>query len=454
MLASAYDTAWVARLPDKDFDVAREWLKKNQKADGSWGGQSVNFHDRIFNTFASAVTMEKMNCTEQANKGYAYISDNLVNLEKDSHKTFGFEFLIPYISKVLDKKRIECPKEIIEKYLNIRYEKIGRIPRKSFFSNSTTLLNYIELLEDLIPEERTQEIIVDPIGGLATSPSATAWKFLKTGDSVAHEYLKGITQRFGFVPTLYPVETSESSWSVFNQALVDNVSQTEMDFLSKLWSKTGMAFSKYFPVIDLDSTAMCFKALYGKLDDVNLEVFDQFEADESFVCYKYERVSSVGANIHLLDAIKDINEAKANKWKQKILKYLKNEIIDNSYWLDKWHLSPYYITSHAVIALKNIDDELMQKSVDWILKTQKKDGSWGVFENGTCEETAYCVLALFTLKNKSDETKKAIINGYKYLNNNFSNYTYPELWVGKVLYCHVGVVKSAIECAIVAGKDL
>ena len=48
MSNSAYDTAWVARVPSNGassgsaFPEALDWLRQNQYPDGSWGGEVKN----------------------------------------------------------------------------------------------------------------------------------------------------------------------------------------------------------------------------------------------------------------------------------------------------------------------------------------------------------------------------------------------------------------------------
>lgn len=447
MSRSVYDTAWVAKvLKDKDlFD----WLIKNQKADGSWGCQYNFYHDRILSTYGVIQALKDFTGGEEAiDKGQKYIKDNLCNLKKDSMTTFGFEFIA---NQIIAETHTKLP-DLEQYYENKKQEKLKRIPKEALSSGQFTVLYYAELIEEEIPKESIKSL--SGLDNLVCSPSATAWLYLKTDNDAQKKYLQDCAEDNGSISTLYPLEIFGSGWIFCNEHSIGKENQEEMAFLKSKWTRDGVALSSAFPVVDLDSTAMCFKVLYGEIDSVHLDVFDQFEAGESFVCYKYERVSSVGANVHLLDAIKMIDEKKAKKWKEKILKYLKKEIITDSHWLDKWHLSPYYITSHAIIALKNIDNNLMKKSVDWILKTQKQDGSWGAFESGTCEETAYCVLSLFYLKDSNTDIILAIRRGIKYLKLNFPSYGYPELWVGKVLYCHIGVVKSAIECAILAGRKI
>src|ERR1700761_1927830 len=61
--ATAYDTAWVARVPDRDddsrpaFPSALEWLLAHQLPDGSWGASLEYHHDRLQSTLRAALTL-------------------------------------------------------------------------------------------------------------------------------------------------------------------------------------------------------------------------------------------------------------------------------------------------------------------------------------------------------------------------------------------------------------
>ena len=57
------------------------------------------------------------------------------------------------------------------------------------------------------------------------------------------------------------------------------------------------------------------------------------------------------------------------------------------------HASPYLPTAQALVAL-GPQLTLAREAVHYLLRTQRPDGSWGRFEAGTAEETAYCVQAL------------------------------------------------------------
>src|SRR5258707_3000423 len=78
---------------------------------------------------------------------------------------------------------------------------------------------------------------------------------------------------------------------------------------------------------------------------------------------------------------------------QKIINYLMDTRVKDAYWFDKWHLSPYYTTAHAIIACAGFAGEIVQPAVKWILETQNSNGSWGC-QFPSAEETAYCIQAL------------------------------------------------------------
>jgi len=63
---SAYDTAWVARIPSKNnptkahFPTTLDWILQNQHEDGSWGEPSFfHLYDRLVCTLACILALKK-----------------------------------------------------------------------------------------------------------------------------------------------------------------------------------------------------------------------------------------------------------------------------------------------------------------------------------------------------------------------------------------------------------
>ena len=98
----------------------------------------------------------------------------------------------------------------------------------------------------------------------------------------------------------------------------------------------------------------------------------------------------------------------------------------------------------CITLLHNIDIELANDSINWILKTQKADGSWGFHISSTAEETAYCLQALRIWEKAGNELPNGRIEkGAHWLRNN-AEPPYPWLWIGKTLYHPDLIIKSVI----------
>jgi halimadienyl-diphosphate synthase len=125
-----------------------------------------------------------------------------------------------------------------------------------------------------------------------------------------------------------------------------------------------------------------------------------------------------------------------------------------SYWIDKWHASPYYATAHVLIALMGMQEPLLAEchnSIEWLIHTQRSDGSWGFFDWGTIEETAYALLALFRYHRQVKAVDVAVLKrGSVYLDHCLAqkDLSFPELWVAKSLYAPKNIVKAATLAAV------
>ncbi len=218
--------------------------------------------------------------------------------------------------------------------------------------------------------------------------------------------------------------------------------------LNAAWKPgVGIGLSTGYSIPDGDDTSLVFEVLHRFGYDPDIEALLSFEEGEHFRTYHLEANSSNSVNIHMLGALRQANlEHKANPV-QKTINYLQHSLIENTHWFDKWHLSPFYSTAHAIIACAGYANSLIENSIGWIIHTQRKDGSWG-YQMPTAEETAYCIQALqIWRKNGGKVSNKVIKNGRSWLECN-SEQTYPPLWIGKGLYSPEIVVRSAILSAL------
>jgi hypothetical protein len=132
---------------------------------------------------------------------------------------------------------------------------------------------------------------------------------------------------------------------------------------------------------------------------------------------------------------------------QKLVKFLTDSRSGDDHWLDKWHVSPYYATAHALFALLEAAPDVCLKAFTFLKNSQREDGSWGWFDQGTPEETAYAVQALMAApaaERAGFETN--LVRAEQYLNETDGEPVIP-MWVGKTLYAPEAVIDSAVLSA-------
>jgi halimadienyl-diphosphate synthase len=181
---------------------------------------------------------------------------------------------------------------------------------------------------------------------------------------------------------------------------------------------------------------------------VDLDAVLSYEHVYYFRCFELESNPSISANIHVLGALRQAGFAPDHPKPQKIVTFLKGVQNDDTSWFDKWHASPYYATTQAIIACAGYVNELVESSIDWLIKTQHEAGSWGYYA-ATAEETAYCLQALAIWKKHGGAVPDDVLERGKAWLETHANPPYPPLWIDKCLYCPQSIVKSAILSALV-----
>ncbi|MGB7873401.1 MAG: prenyltransferase/squalene oxidase repeat-containing protein [Anaerolineales bacterium] len=473
MSNTAYDAAWIARLGEINWDLsskALNWLCEHQLSDGSWGTKKpFYYHDRVISTLAAMIALTYRG---RRAKDKIQIEKGLLALERitsgatkglaaaPNGATVGFEMIVPTLVAEAEKLGIikQQGDRILGRLRKMRDLKMSKLTGLKIsrhitpaFSSEMAGSDHINLLDinDL------QEIN----GSVANSPAATAHfaNFVRPSDPKAISYLEDIVQDDGGTPFASPFDIFERTWVLWNLALANLLDQ-ESEYLFKphlnhllsQWDdKFGTSFSETYTPKDGDDTSLTYSILYRFNQPVNINTVLNYEEEDAFRCYPLESNSSISVNIHVLDALKNAGFDKNYPAVQKIINYLSNNRVDDSFWLDKWHTSPFYPTSHFILAAYDYDSSMCAQAIDWILDSQKADGSWGFSDNtSTAEETAYCIQALKLWDTKVSRISKARIDlAASWLEDNISS-PYPSLWIGKVLYCPEYVVKSAVLSAI------
>jgi halimadienyl-diphosphate synthase len=474
---SPYDIAWLARVGALTDRSARwpdliDWLLENQHLDGSWGGEIEYYHDRIISTLAAAIALYENGRTEQTSRAISraesYLWRHLHRLPHDPYELSGFELIFPTLLEEARALGLDVPVHTCG-YGEIQSAKLRLIPPQMLYSPHISTVYSLEFLGQGGDVERLRQAVNDS-GSVGNSPATSAYYLsLCHRDGEQDErvlaYLDEIRERERMI-TVYPFRIFESGWVLNNLifsglALATLADQSVLDALNAEMATTGMPLDTTFGIGDGDITSVCCRVLLSAGYDVDPLILANFENPESrvFRTYNYERNVSVSTNIHALDALSLMphypNRSEVRK--QVIVTLLENRKY-NIYWTDKWHASPYYATSHALVALLKQEDYLIHEcrhTIDWILHNQNHDGSWGFYGTSTAEETAYALTALLTYHRYDRLDPEVLHRGASYLAQTYqgAHSTYPELWLAKSIYAPYDIIRSAILAALILYGD-
>jgi halimadienyl-diphosphate synthase len=473
MSSLAYDTAWLARLGNMDTELSNHainWICEHQLSDGSWGVEKpFYYHDRVISTLAAMIVLTRRG---RRSEDRHQIEKGLLALERitagatqglssdPNGATVGFEMIAPTLVAEAEQLGIikQQGERVLGRLIRQRAAKLDLI-RGKMINRFVTLAFSSEMAgldgQHMLDLGNLQEAN----GSVGHSPSATAYLalFSKPGDPVALNYLRGIVNPDGGVPDLEPFEVYEKAWILWNLSLVPQWnSQTlaffkpHLDYLNRAWVQgKGVGFSSGYSVPDGDDTIITYDVLskFGYSPDIKGVL--SFEETDHFRCYDLEVGISPSVNIHALMALQHAGYPPSHPTIQKIKTFLKQVRGKRPFWVDKWHSSPYYSTSHYIIACTGSQDDYVNKAVEWILSHQQKNGSWGT-NMPTAEETAYCLQALSIWGRNIP--KATIKHGISWLRDHMDPPYYP-LWIGKGLYSAGNVVRSAILSALRLAED-
>jgi len=476
---TVYDTAWVARLKEINPEMsmrALSWVCEHQLPDGSWGTlEPFYYHDRVVCTLSAMIALNYLGRRAQDK---IQIERGLIALEKISSgatgglsadpngATVGFEMIVPTLVSEAEKLGVikQQGDRILGKLSRLRQDKMSKLIGAKF-SRYITVAHSAEMagtdMIDLLDIENLQECN----GSVGNSPAATAYFCLqiRRDDEKAMRYLLDLsTQDNGSFPTLAPFELFERIWVMWNLSLaglenkspeIRDVFNENLKLLNENWKPgKGLGLSKTFSITDSDDTAVGFELLNKNGYSVDIEALLDYEEEKWFRCFRMEANPSVDVNIHALGVFKQSGYTKDHPTIRKIISFIRSKRQNKSYWFDKWHVSPYYTTSHVVIYCQGYDDKLCEESVQWILNTQRSNGSWGFYEFPTAEETAYCIQALHMWHQYGGKIPEGRIEMARQWLEANADEPKRSLWIDKSLYCPQLIVESAIQSALELSK--
>lgn len=457
MPSIAYDTAWGAMLGDIDSRIsgkALEWLNDRQLPDGSWGAsETIYYHDRLVSTLTALIAIHRRGRRNSDKKLLSSGKDALNRLIAGAEKglandpngaTVGFELIIPALVVEAQELSLLNSQEgqMLEQLGDSR--KVKKLKLKQPINRYSTPAFSAEMAgRDIsildIPN------LPESNGSIGNSPSATIYFLTQIApdDQNALAYLRGCINPDGGFPDVAPFDLFEVAWTLWNLALTkpEIIKQPlvlkHVNFLRNAWKPGhGAGFGAGYSVCDGDGSSMVADCLLQYSDwNLDLGAILSYEGDEYFRCYQIESNPSISTNGHILTVLRRYGFDKDYPSIRKLLYFLETTRTKEGYWIDKWHISPYYTTSHIIIACSGFTNGIIEYAIDWLLDTQQEDGSWGIIQNKpTVEETAYCIQSLwkYTQKEsyKSIEIKKAIQRGKDWIVDNI-HLPFPPLWIGK-----------------------
>nr|3S9V_A Chain A, Abietadiene synthase, chloroplastic [Abies grandis]3S9V_B Chain B, Abietadiene synthase, chloroplastic [Abies grandis]3S9V_C Chain C, Abietadiene synthase, chloroplastic [Abies grandis]3S9V_D Chain D, Abietadiene synthase, chloroplastic [Abies grandis] len=353
---SAYDTAWVARIPAVDgsdnphFPETVEWILQNQLKDGSWGeGFYFLAYDRILATLACIITLTLWRTGEtQVQKGIEFFRTQAGKMEDeaDSHRPSGFEIVFPAMLKEAKILGLDLPydlpflKQIIEK----REAKLKRIPTDVLYALPTTLLYSLEGLQEIVDWQKIMKL-QSKDGSFLSSPASTAAVFMRTGNKKCLDFLNFVLKKFGnHVPCHYPLDLFERLWAVdtVERLGIDRHFKEEikeaLDYVYSHWDERGIGWARENPVPDIDDTAMGLRILRLHGYNVSSDVLKTFRDENGeFFCFlgQTQRGVTDMLNVNRCSHVSFPGETIMEEAKLCTERYLRNAL-ENVDAFDKW----------------------------------------------------------------------------------------------------------------------
>ncbi len=480
MNGSVYDTAWLADLEDPEqpgqsrYPKCLQWLAERQLPDGSWGSAVHYGHDRVVNTLAALVPLARLGHRatdrDSVGRGTRYLWQHAHLIAHEPVELVAYELLLPMLVDRAKRAGLPMPPNL-DRSGERRAEKLRLLPLDRLYSPHTTASHSLEFLGE---DASSPGLLAaqGKNGSIGNSPAATAFLLSRINDRSAQAYLNDSLAQGGgtSAPVLHPCETFELLWAAYPLYLSGVpahvlLTPAERRLLRLAVDGSGVSLSPTFPIADADDTAVALILLVASGEAPNPAVLERFARPEGhFASFPHERHSSVGVNLHVLHAV-----LRAPDFPNRsgviahLLEYLLERQTDGLYWFDKWHISPYYATAHALrvfaelpLAEYRLVLPAVRRSREWIRQTAGNGGLWGFYGEPTAEETACAILGLTAPSRDDSEDWRCCAAADQYLKAVLlsralgTGPSFPALWVDKCLYAPNLIIRATLAAARLA----
>jgi halimadienyl-diphosphate synthase len=468
--SSVYETGRVvASAPSLQGHIKRvEFLIRQQHRDGSWGGpDGYGLVPTLSATDALLWVMHHPPDSSAQERVARAVDRGLralfvrLNAHHPLPDTVAVELIVPSLITSINAQLDNSP--LTSKYGRLRPPNgvnrdllawLGKeVLRKQPLP--TKLLHSLEVLGDIAQGAAS----VSPVGGgIGCSPAATAvWlgdRAVRARRHPSVHYLEATQQRAGGpVPVATPLALFERAWVLSTLTGAGIALGTPRGLVHSLRAAFGVHGTAAGPGLppDADDTATALSALARLGNPRPPDCLWGYRENGHFACFPAERTPSTSTNAHVLQAFGAALAAKSPQRDRylavmaTLTRWLCDQQEADGSWWDKWHASPYYATACCAVALSEFGGSAgaptVRKAVDWVLGTQRQDGSWGRW-CATFEETAYAVQILLRTKDSRDDTaiEQAVARGCAVLTNPVREH--PPLWHDKDLYTPVRIVRA------------
>lgn len=463
-----YDTCWAARLTNPDGSLAYpdllRWLVERQHPDGSWGSQVPHVHDRLLTTLAVVLLLARFGHRQQDRTqqlaGERYVWQHVGRLHHDSHRTVGFEMILPTLLAEGREIGVDLPYAQLKHYEDQRAKKLSLLPVRHLFETRTTALFSLEAFAGQVDMGGATDLRLED-GSMVTSPSATAFLLSqfpnwRSSHPESAAYLESLLGSPGAgLPAVAPCDVFMRSWVLYYLhygGLLDGRAQSlkpHYEYLLKRWRSEGVGWAST-GLPDSDDTATTLLTLRRGGYRIDGACLLAYERDRHFAVFDGELDPSISANLHVLEALETLPKREQPRVRDKILGYLLGARQYGTFWSDKWHASVYYPTSLALMVLPSFVPDDLEATLRWLLHTQHANGAWGQYIP-TREETALVLLALLN----HHRTVRALANEplhraaeYLIATERPLGESYPQLWISKALYAPEFVIRGAVLAAL------
>jgi halimadienyl-diphosphate synthase len=455
----------VARLrrkghPDQlAFPQTLNWLLRHQNPDGSFGTRLKVPKERLLSTLGAVLALadlpDGLQAGAQAHRArtqaLTYLHEGTTDWQTGPD-TAGFEVLLPALLDEARAHELPLPYERFHGIVAQRDAKIGHIPPRLVYNVQTPLLHSLEYLGNRLDVPGIRQRM-SANGSFANSPSATAYFLTRGEDDRSWQYLESVVRprTDGGVPVVEPFEVFEAAWVLYNLARAGQrpaAAQRHLLSLAQALGDDGVGVSREGLRPDADDTALTLSVLHRFGYPISMGPLRPFEGVHFFMTFPLERDPSVTTNAHVLEVLEACPSfPRQHLLRQKLIRFLRDARVDGDHWVDKWHSSPFYATAHAVFALLASAPDLCPPALGWLARTQREDGSWGWFQQGTAEETAYAVMACLSAPASMTEGLAIDFAAADRFLGRPQEEPYEPMFIGKTLYGPTEVVRSAVLAA-------